>query len=269
MGWDTILRTITCRIGTMSYWFTDLGLLKILFTFFGGIVAGLYGSSVGSGGLVSLPVLILVGLPTHIAIATNRFAAAFLEVTAALRFRKEMRFNIPFALQLGALAAMGAIIGSNVVLSIEPQMLNSVVAAALVWVLCILILRKKIGMGYKLKLGKHHLILLIFGTFLLGLYGGFFGAGFGTFIMKLLVATGYSYLNGAALSRVIGSVMSIVATATFAYHGVIDYSLGISLGIGYAIGGWIGAGISIKRGDKYIRVLLLIVIIISIAKLVV
>ena len=242
-------------------------MVSYLFVFIGGFVAGLYGSSVGSGGLVSLPTLILTGLPIHIAIATNRFAVFFLETIAAIRFRKEIKFNVPFGLLLGFLAAIGAYFGSKMILNIEPELLNPIIAVVLILVFIFLLFNKKME-EKETHQRKYYLLLLITTVPLLGIYGGSFGAGFGTFTMILLIAAGYSYIQSAALSRVIGSIMSLTAALTFAFHGVIDYKNGIVLAAGYSLGGWIGAGISVKKGSKYVRLLLFVVVVISALKLV-
>ena len=113
------------------------------------------------------------------------------------------------------------------------------------------------------------MVFLILGMILLGIYGGFFGAGSGTFFMVLLVATGYSYLNGAALARIIGACMSMTAAITFVLNGMVHFPYGISVGIGYGLGGWIGAGMSLKKGEPYIRLLLMVIIVVSVIKLLV
>lgn len=252
----------------MNYWFSESNFLKVLFAFAGGLIAGLYGSSVGSGALVSFPTMLLVGLPTHSTIATNIFGAAVSEITAAIRYHREISVNTRLGIGLGMLAAVGSFVGANLVMNIDIRFLNAFVAFALVATFIILLLKKKLGLKEHIN-NNHRSTFLILGTALLGVYGGFFGAGFGTFILMLLVTTGYSFTNGAALSRVIGSIMSVVAAMTFAFHGVINYPYGIALGIGYGLGGWFGAGISIKKGDKYIRALLLLVIVLSAVNLVI
>jgi len=247
----------------MIEWLSSIEFLIYPFVFSGGFIAGLYGSSVGSGGLISFPTLLLVGLPTHIAIATNRLAAVFLETSAAVRFHKEGAFKLQFGILLGLIAAIGSFIGSNIVLNMQKELLDQVVVAALSFTFLFFLFNGK----KKPKQKEKSSIALYASIFLLGIYAGFFGVGFGTFIMIPLVMFGCSYVRSAALSRVIGVIASLVAALVFAYEGVIDYPMGITLGLGYGLGGWIGAGISVKKGDRYIRVLLLFVIIFSVIKL--
>jgi uncharacterized membrane protein YfcA len=81
-------------------WF-HIGLL-----FFGGLLAGLYASSVGGGGLFTLPLLLWTGIPVQIALGTQRFAAVILELASSIRFYKEKKVNLKFALPFALLAGL-------------------------------------------------------------------------------------------------------------------------------------------------------------------
>ena len=102
-------------------------LVFITILFIGGILTGLYASNVGGGALVTFPLLILIGLPTHIAIATNRLSALFLELFSAIKFYKEKKLNLKLGLFLGLIAAVGSFIGSNIVIKINERFLNLVI----------------------------------------------------------------------------------------------------------------------------------------------
>ena len=66
-------------------------IIHLIVLIVGGMLAGLYASNVGSGGLVTLPLFILLGLPTTIAIGTNRLSAVLLEFGSALKFYREKK----------------------------------------------------------------------------------------------------------------------------------------------------------------------------------
>lgn len=241
--------------------------MYIIILFVGGILSGLYGSTVGSGGLVSFPLVLLTGLPIHSAIATNRFGAAMLELVSASRFYKEKKLNFKLGLLFGLAPALGSVIGSNLVFDVDEKYLNLIIAIVLVSVFLILIFKNKLGIQEK-AISRKHWVAALFGSFLLGIYGGFFGVGFGTFITFIFLLVGLNFVKSAAVSRVVGLVMSLTATAVFAYHGAINYPYAIALGLGLAIGGWIGAGIGVKKGNEYIRILFLVILLATIGKLI-
>lgn len=243
-----------------------MDILFLTLLFFGGILAGLYGSSVGSGGLVTFPLLILAGLPTHIAIATNRFGATFLELSSVLRYHRAKKLNLKRGLWFGLMAAIGGIIGAHIVIQINEKILNLFIAIVFLAVFLFLFTQNKTGLRQR-KTTTRHLVLASLFTFGLGIYGGFFGMGFGTLIMFPFIVLGFNFIKSAATGRFIGFTMSLVSASVFAYYGLINYSYGISLAAGCALGAWLGAGLAIKKGHRFIKPLLVLIILITIGKL--
>lgn len=242
----------------------DLIFIPILFV--GGIISGLYASSVGSGALVTFPLLILAGLPTHVAIATNRLGAVFLELSSTIKFHRAKKLKLKYGLWFGGLAALGSIIGANLVIQINEKALNLIVAVIFFAVFLFVFNQDKIN--FKPKLIRHrHIALGSVFTFLAGIYGGFFGIGFGTLIMFPFIVAGLSLVKSAAIGRIAGFMMSFTSTAIFAYHGLINYTYGLTVGVGCAIGAWIGAGLAVKKGNTHIKPLLLFIVLLTIAKL--
>lgn len=168
---------------------------------------------------------------------------------------------------LGLIAAVGSFIGSSIVIRINEKSLNLIIAAILLILSITLFNKDKIGIKEK-KFNHKNIIIVSFFTFLLGIYGGFFGGGFGTFIMFLLVMLGLTFIKSAAIGRIVGFIMSASASIVFALNGLINYTYALSLGLGCALGSWIGVGIALKKGDKFIKTLFIIIIFLTIAKLV-
>lgn len=239
--------------------------LTILFIL--GIGAGLYAGNVGGGSFVVFPALIFAGLPTPTAIATNRLSAVFVEVSSSIKFYKEKIGNVKLSLILGFIAAVGAYIGSHIVLTFSEQYLDLVIAIVLLMLLVILNYKETIIKKEQVISHKHKL-MVCGGTFILGIYGGFFGAGFGTLMMMILILLDFSLFESAATARLIGFFMSMTAVIVFAMKGLINYPYALTTGFGSAIGSWIGISIAIKKGNKYIKTLFTIIIIITIIKLI-
>ena len=240
--------------------------IKTIGLFIGGIIGGLYASSVGGGALIGFPLLIFFGLQTSNAIATQRFSAVILEIVSAVKFYREKQLNIKLGLLLGLSAIVGSFLGSKLLLSFNEKALNITVGIVLLIVAIVVLYKDRLGIKEK-KLTQTNYLQLFFFTFLLSIYGGFFGAGFGIFIMLLLVFFGLNYLKGAAVGRIVGFFMSVTSAIVFAKSGLINYSYGLSLGLGFAIGSWIGIGIAVKRGNEFVRNLLMVIVLLTIAKL--
>ncbi|HEX8965153.1 MAG TPA: sulfite exporter TauE/SafE family protein, partial [Patescibacteria group bacterium] len=168
---------------------------------------------------------------------------------------------------LGIIAGLGSIIGVNLIIAINEKYLNIIVAILLVAIFLFIKNKNKLGIKEHTLTRKHYISLSLT-TFILGIWGGFFGPGFGALSVILLVFFGFTFLESAAISRVIGVFMSGVAMIVFAQHGLINYLYGAILGAGFAIGSWIGIGIALKKGDTFVRGLLVIIIFITVLKLV-
>lgn len=243
------------------------GVLSSLVLLLGGFVAGFYGASVGSGSLVSFPALLLVGIPTHIAIATNRFAVFFGELTGAVQYyRGGNRIDGRLALLMGVIASIGTVLGTQIVLFLSVQTLNIIIATLLLSLMIVLVLFPSLGVVTRAQ-SRRSKALLAFIAFPIGIYSGFFGAGNGTFLAMAMVFSGLSFIQSAATARTIGIMTALTAWASFASTGTIDYVHGLPLGIGYSLGCLIGVRMAIKKGNRYIRFLLMGIILVSVAKL--
>ncbi len=246
----------------------DLTLLNNLLLFISGGIIAIYGSVVGGTTLLSLPLLLFLGLPTPIAIGTNRLSILLLETTGTARFIKEGQLPWRKGIWLTLCAGIGAFIGSQITVSLSTRTLT--IATAVTILISALILVKKDAWGLTENTSrKNRLWLSLLIIFPLSIYGGLsFGGGFGAYTMLLLLSQGYTFLEGAGLSRMIGIAMSLVATIGFMLHGgVINYSVALILGAGFIIGAWIGPGLAIKTGNTLIKWAFLVIILASAVKL--
>lgn len=235
--------------------------------FLGGVIGGFYGSTVGGGLLISFPLLILLGMPTHLALGTQRFGAVLGELSGAIRFYAAKKLKVKLAIALGIIAALGSIVGVTIVIHINENLLNVVIGGMLLILAFILFYKDSLGIKEH-TLARKHYILLFLCTFPLGIYGGFFGVGFGMFIAMLLVLFGFSFIESAAMGRVVGFLMSVISTIVFIQHGLVNYTYGITLGLGFATGAWIGITIALKKEERYIKYLILFVVCLSLIKIV-
>jgi uncharacterized protein len=240
--------------------------LQLILIFLGGIAGGFYGSTVGGGALVALPLLILVGLPTPLALGTLRFGVVFLELVSSVRFYRAGKLKLQLGLLLGVIAMGGTFLGVNLLISINVGLMNIIVAILLIIVAMVLLNKDKLGIKEHV-MTRRNSVLLALSTAVMGIYAGFFGAGSGVFWTLLLVIFGYSFIESAGIARVVGLCTSLVATIIFGIHGLINYQLAIALASGFAAGSWIGIGVTLRKGDKYIKAVLVLVVAFSVVKL--
>ncbi len=235
----------------------------------GGFIGGFFGSAVGSAGLVSLPILLLLGLSPHAAIGTTRPAAIVLEAISAVRYFRQGTLTRPLlkrGLLLGLAGALGSTIGAILIADVSDQTLRLLLALVILTMTIFLFMKKQWGLTEHPHRQRYFAGIAI-GTFLTGLYAGLFGFTFGTLIMIVLVGFGYTLLQSAAMGRVIGAITSAASATIFLWHGYIDFPYAVALAVGFGIGGWMGTRVAVKAGNTYVKILLYAVVIASVVKL--
>ena len=98
------------------------------------------------------------------------------------------------------------------------------------------------------------LILTFVLTFLLGIYGGLYSGGYVTILTATLIAFfGMSYSESVASTKMINVFSSSIATAVFMWQGLVDYRLGLILGVTMFVGAYVGAHVVTKLDDVWVR----------------
>jgi uncharacterized membrane protein YfcA len=98
-------------------------------------------------------------------------------------------------------------------------------------------------------------------TFLLAIYGGLFSGGYVTMLTALLVAFfGMKFSESVASTKLLNVVSSGVATIVFMWQGLIDYKLGVILGVTMFIGAYIGAQFATKMSELWLRRIFLVAV---------
>jgi uncharacterized membrane protein YfcA len=91
-------------------------------------------------------------------------------------------------------------------------------------------------------------------TFLLGIYGGFFSGGYITILTAVYVAFfRLSFLEAMATTKLINIFSSAIVTSVFMWHGLVEYRLGLILGVTTFVGALVGARLAIRVGNEWLR----------------
>ncbi len=230
--------------------------LKILFLCSSGFVAGFIDSIAGGGGLISLPALLAAGIPSHIALGTNKFQSMFGTSGAVINYAKKNKIIWKAALIGVPFALFGSWIGAKLTLIIEPGTLAKVLifmlppAAILMFVSNSLVNRKK---DPKVCRIDNYLIISLVCLFV-GTYDGFFGPGTGTFLIVLMVLLcRIPLINASATAKVFNLASNIGAVAAFIVSGNVYYALGIVMAVSNIAGNLTGSSLAIKKGNPFVQ----------------
>lgn len=216
-------------------------------------VAGFVDSIAGGGGIITLPALLAVGMPPHLALGTNKLQSSFGSFTAMLRYGFAGLID-PKRVIPGVLAtALGAGLGAFAVGAIDATVLKILIPLLLIVIVIFLLLRPRFGLSE----GKARLPWIPFwlgAGLALGFYDGFFGPGTGTFWAIGLVGLAGLEMRGAtAHTKVANFTSNIVSLGVFAAAGTVLLPIGLAMGVAQAGGAWAGSHLVLKRGAGLVR----------------
>lgn len=241
--------------------------LEIVLPFLLGCLSGFIGGLSSGGGLISIPGLIFFGLSPSASIATTRLSALSSDLSALVRFKKEGIIRWKQALPFIAIAILGGIVGSKLLLQIDENTLEKVVGFLLLLLAPLLAFNKDFGLTNIKRSKTHHRAGFLM-VFLVMVYSAMFGGGGATFLIYVLV---YFYGMSIIPAKANGALTGLFATATaliaFISAGVVDFGVGIPLMVGATIGGYLGAHTAIKKGNEWVRLVFLFIVIASSIKL--
>ncbi len=236
-----------------------------------GIAAGFINTVAGGGSLITLPILIFMGLPSATANGTNRIALIFQNVVAVTNFKRKGYFYPKLAILLGIPAVVGAFVGSNIAVSLPDELFNKILSIVMMIVLVLIVLRPekrllKEGLSEELTGKRKWIAVVVF--FFVGIYGGFIQAGVGfILIVSLTLITGLSLVKINAIKVAVVTIYTLMALIVFIVNGNVDWGLGILLAVGNSFGAYLGSNFSVNKGDKYIRMVIIVAVVVMAGKL--
>ena len=241
-------------------------LVGILILFAVGAVAAFINVNAGGGSSLTLPALIFLGLDPTVANGTNRVAILFQNISAVQSFKQEKFFEIKNSLILSALTLPGAIAGAIIAVKIGNELFEKILGVIMILIIVTMLLPKK-------KTDKTNTDFtidwkIVLSMLIVGFYGAFIQVGVGFLLMA-----SFQYLMKLDLIRVnmhkvfVVFVFTIPALIVFMITDNINWYYGLTLSAGNVFGGWWGAKLSVKKGEKLIKFVLIIAILIMALKL--
>ena len=231
------------------------------------LLAGTVDAIAGGGGLITLPALLMAGLPPHLALGTNKGQSVWGSAAALVAFWRANKVDRRQALYAFPLGLVGSLLGAELVLLISKDQLRPVVIAMLIGA-AVLLLIKKPSRDEDAPTRRGAVIAGVL-AFVIGAYDGFFGPGTGTFLIVGFVALcGKSMVTATADAKVVNFASNLAAVFAFSREGSVLWALSLPMAVGQLCGGVIGARLAIKGGAGLIRAMVLVVSAALVAKLI-
>ncbi|WNI14934.1 sulfite exporter TauE/SafE family protein [Actinacidiphila sp. ITFR-21] len=250
---------------------------EALAVFAAGIGAGTINTIVGSGTLITFPVLLAVGLPPVTANVSNALGLVPGSVTGAIGYRRELGGQRSRLLRLGAVCLVGGVTGAVLLVTLPSGAFDAIVPVLIALALVLVVLQPRLARAVQAHRDRagtaaptHGGPVLLLGMLLASAYGGYFGAAQGVLylsLMGLLLDEPLQRLNG--LKNVLAAVVNGVAALFFVFVAHMDWAAVALVAAGATLGGLIGARVGRRLPPAALRALIVAVGVAAIVQLVV
>jgi len=226
-----------------------------------GFAAAFVDSVVGGGGLLTVPALLLTGLPPEAALGTNKLGGTAAALTSSSAFLASGNVDWRTVRVLFPLSFAGALAGTGFVHLLSPEALRPLVIVMLGAALVYTLFKKKAADSPAAvpRLSRKAWRLLLPASFAIGFYDGFFGPGTGSFLLFAFLLAGYGYVGASGNAKVLNLGSNLSSLLLFVLFGSVRFGYGIVLAAFMIGGAWIGSRFAIKRGAAWIKPLFAIV----------
>lgn len=239
--------------------------------------AGGINTLVGSGTLVTFPTLLVLGVPPLTANISNSVGLVAGGISGTVGYLPEMKGMGRKVVQLIPMSVLGAITGALLLLVLPPEAFAAIVPALIAVGILLVVLGPRLSAWSKrhhhegVKAPLWHLVALMAGVLVAGVYGGYFGAAQGVILIGLLSALSTERLQALnGLKNVLGTVVNAVASLVFIIvePHLVDWRIAGLIAVGAIIGGVLGARFGRRLAPNVLRAVIVVVGVVGLVKFV-
>jgi uncharacterized protein len=238
---------------------TDYSFLHIALLIASGVAAGFINAVSGGGSMLTLPALIFIGIPPGIANGTNRIAVVVQNIAALATYHQLKVTNHQLAFSLAIPTVVGAFLGALISIRLDDTQFRTVLGIVLLLLIGPVLAEPQLQARFA---NRQHAFRESWGLwavfFIIGIYSGFLQVAAGLFFLLVLSVVGGMNLV-LANSIKVTAMLCTTATAllVFVADNKVVWGTGLLLAAANALGAWLGAQWGVKKGDYWIRVVLI------------
>lgn len=243
----------------------EIGIESIILLCVAAFAAGFVDAIVGGGGLIQTPVALVVlsAHPVVNILASTKIPSFSGTLFAAIQYAKKVALNNQLTTILCTLAFFASFAGSGVQTIVSNDFMKPVLLVVLSAVAVYTIAKKNFGtseakeLPQKLQLFRATAIAII-----IGFYDGFIGPGTGSFLILAMVSLlRYDFLHASAQAKMVNLATNLGSIVLYTLKGKIIWAVALPMAACNALGGLIGARVAIAKGNRFIRIFFLIIVI--------
>lgn len=224
-------------------------------------IAGIVDSIAGGGGLINLTGFMLAGIPIHNIMGTNKTQSFFGTCVATANYVKNKHINMQVAVISSIFAILGAIIGSNIALYLDADLLKLIILCIIPFSGAVIIFKMKPQKTIDIPENKILLPLSALIGLILGMYDGLIGPGTGTFLIIAFTMLGIDIIDANGTSKLVNLSSNIGSTIVFLLNGKVIMWLVIPCVMVNIVANYIGSNLAINKGIKIIKPTMIVVLI--------
>jgi len=222
----------------------------------GGLVAGTINTLAGGASSLTVPLLVLLGVPGTVANGTNRVGIFVQSLWAALRFRAAGVSGFRDSIPLLVPTCLGAAVGALGISSVADQTFERLFAVVMMLMLVPIVGGPALGLGGRnggraQRAMSAPLRFVVY--FAIGAFGGAFQAGVGLLLIIALAYSGYDLVRANSIKVVVNTALTAVAVPIFIARGQVAWLPALALTIGFVAGSTLGVHLAVRGGERVIR----------------
>ncbi|MDX6183012.1 TSUP family transporter [Flavobacterium sp. Fl-77] len=227
--------------------------------------AGFIDAIVGGGGLIQTPMglILLPNLPVSTVIGSLKIPAFSGTAFAAFQYLKKVVIQWKILLIMMLLAVPSAFLGSTLLTHVSNDFMKPLLLVVLSLLLVYTYAKKNFGQHEAKDMSPATQILYaVLISIVVGFYDGFIGPGTGSFLVVAFIALmGFDFLHASANAKMVNLATNFGSICLFLSKGKIIWAIAIPMAASNAFGGWLGAKLAINKGNGFIRIFFLVVVI--------
>jgi uncharacterized protein len=239
---------------------------------FAGLAAGTINTVVGSGTLITFPVLLAFGYAPVTANVSNTIGLVPGSISGAVGYRRELTGQRGRAIRLGTMSVLGGATGAVLLLVLPASVFKDIVPVFIAIALVLVVLQphlRRLLVEREIGVAHERGVLIALAIYATGVYGGYFGAAQGILLLSILgVALAQDLHRTNALKNVLAGLTNGVAAVYFIFAAHVDWGPAGIIAVTSILGAQLGARYGRRLPPTALRALIVVVGVTAIVRLI-